>query len=90
MNTPPADFRDFTRNRRLDPVNVARRLPFEPGRVLETLGQFTEDLQALSRAIRRGEGDKLEALFNPHSRHPAAASIAAGQESAEPTSARTK
>ncbi len=32
--------------------------------VLEILGRFTEDLQALSRAIRWGEGrDELHELF---------------------------
>jgi cyclohexadieny/prephenate dehydrogenase len=31
--------------------------------VLEMLGRFTEDLAALQRAIRWGEGDKLEELF---------------------------
>ena len=30
--------------------------------VLETLGRFTEDLVALQRAIRWGEGETLEAL----------------------------
>ena len=31
--------------------------------VLEILGRFTEDLTALQRAIRWGEGDALEDLF---------------------------
>ena len=31
--------------------------------VLEMLGRFTEDLSALQRAVRRGDGDYLEALF---------------------------
>ena len=31
--------------------------------VLEVLQRFTEDLTALQRAIRWGEGDKLEELF---------------------------
>ena len=31
--------------------------------VLEMLGRFTEDLAALQRAIRWGEGDKLLDLF---------------------------
>jgi cyclohexadieny/prephenate dehydrogenase len=31
--------------------------------VLEILQRFSEDLSALQRAIRWGEGDKLEALF---------------------------
>jgi cyclohexadieny/prephenate dehydrogenase len=31
--------------------------------VLEMLGRFSEDLTALQRAIRWGEGDKLQDLF---------------------------
>ncbi|MDE0051194.1 MAG: prephenate/arogenate dehydrogenase family protein, partial [Rhodospirillales bacterium] len=31
--------------------------------VLEMLGRFTEDLSALQRAVRRGDGDYLETLF---------------------------
>ena len=31
--------------------------------VLEMLGRFDEDLTALQRAIRRGDGDTLEELF---------------------------
>jgi len=31
--------------------------------VLEMLGRFNEDLTALQRAIRWGEGDKLQDLF---------------------------
>jgi len=31
--------------------------------VLEMLGRFDEDLTALQRAIRYGDGDKLEEIF---------------------------
>jgi cyclohexadieny/prephenate dehydrogenase len=31
--------------------------------VLEMLGRFTEDLTALQRAIRWGEGEKLQEVF---------------------------
>jgi cyclohexadieny/prephenate dehydrogenase len=31
--------------------------------VLEVLSRFNEDLTALQRAIRRGQGDKLEVAF---------------------------
>ncbi|MBT3766009.1 MAG: prephenate/arogenate dehydrogenase family protein, partial [Rhodospirillales bacterium] len=31
--------------------------------VLEILGRFSEDLTAMQRAIRRGEGDALEEVF---------------------------
>ena len=39
--------------------------------VLEALGRFNEDLTALQRMIRRGDGDGLFALFTPHARDPA-------------------
>ena len=50
--------------------------------VLEILGRFTEDLQALSRAIRWGEGDKLFELFS-RTRDIRRGIIAAGQDTAE-------
>jgi cyclohexadieny/prephenate dehydrogenase len=50
--------------------------------VLEILGRFTEDLQALSRAIRWAEGDKLFELFT-RTRAIRRGIIAAGQESPE-------
>ena len=55
--------------------------------VLEVLGRFTEDLQALSRAIRWAEGDKLFELFS-RTREIRRGIIAAGQESAEPNFGR--
>ena len=55
--------------------------------VLDVLGRFTEDLQALSRAIRWGEGDKLFELFS-RTRDIRRGIIAAGQESAEPNFGR--
>jgi cyclohexadieny/prephenate dehydrogenase len=51
--------------------------------VLEILGRFTEDLQALSRAIRWGEGDKLFELFT-RTRSIRRSVIDAGQETPEP------
>ncbi len=56
-------FRDFTRIAASDPVMW--RDIFLPNReaVLEMLQRFNEDLTALQRAIRWGEGDKLEELF---------------------------
>ena len=59
------------------------------GKVLEVVGRFTEDLQALSRAIRRGEGDKLEALFT-RTREIRRGIVAAGQENALPNFGRDK
>ena len=56
-------FRDFTRIAASDPVMWRDVFLANRDAVLEILGRFTEDLQALSRAIRWGEGDKLEELF---------------------------
>ncbi|MEP6967918.1 MAG: prephenate dehydrogenase dimerization domain-containing protein, partial [Pseudomonadota bacterium] len=57
--------------------------------VLEILGRFTEDLQALSRAIRWGEGDTLEALFT-RTREIRRGVIEAGQETPEPNFGRQR
>ena len=57
--------------------------------VLEILGRFTEDLQALSRAIRWGEADKLFDLFT-RTREIRRGIIAAGQESTEPNFGRDR
>ncbi len=56
-------FRDFTRIAASDPVMWRDVFLTNREAVLETLGRFTEDLVALQRAIRWGEGDTLEALF---------------------------
>ena len=56
-------FRDFTRIAASDPVMWRDVFLNNREAVLETLGRFTEDLVALQRAIRWGEGDTLEALF---------------------------
>ena len=42
---------------------VARHLPQQLRRMPEILQRFNEDLTALQRAIRWGEGDKLRELF---------------------------
>jgi len=56
-------FRDFTRIAASDPVMWRDVFLNNREAVLEMLGRFSEDLTALQRAIRWGEGDKLEALF---------------------------
>ncbi|MFZ5792561.1 MAG: prephenate/arogenate dehydrogenase family protein [Pseudomonadota bacterium] len=56
-------FRDFTRIAASDPIMWRDIFLNNREAVLEMLGRFTEDLTALQRAIRWGEGDKLEALF---------------------------
>ncbi|HZT50520.1 MAG TPA: prephenate/arogenate dehydrogenase family protein [Stellaceae bacterium] len=56
-------FRDFTRIAASDPVMWRDVFLNNRDAVLEMLQRFTEDLTALQRAIRWGEGDKLEELF---------------------------
>ena len=76
-------FRDFTRIAASDPVMWRDVFLANKDAVLEILGRFTEDLQALSRAIRWGEGDILEALFT-RTREIRRGIIDAGQETPEP------
>jgi len=56
-------FRDFTRIAASDPIMWRDVFLNNREAVLEMLGRFTEDLTALQRAIRWGEGEKLEELF---------------------------
>ncbi len=56
-------FRDFTRIAASDPVMWRDVFLTNKGAVLEMLGRFTEDLTALQRAIRSGNGDTLFDLF---------------------------
>jgi cyclohexadieny/prephenate dehydrogenase len=56
-------FRDFTRIAASDPVMWRDVFLNNREAVLEMLGRFTEDLTALQRAIRWGEGEKLQEVF---------------------------
>jgi cyclohexadieny/prephenate dehydrogenase len=56
-------FRDFTRIAASDPVMWRDVFLTNRQAVLEMLGRFTEDLTALQRAIRSGDGDRLFDLF---------------------------
>lgn len=56
-------FRDFTRIAASDPTMWRDVFLNNKDAVLEMLGRFTEDLTALQRAIRRGDGDALHELF---------------------------
>jgi cyclohexadieny/prephenate dehydrogenase len=82
-------FRDFTRIAASDPIMWRDVFLLNKDAVLEILGRFTEDLQALSRAIRWGEGDKLQALFT-RTRAIRRGVIDAGQESPETNFGRDK
>ena len=56
-------FRDFTRIAASDPVMWRDIFVNNREAVLEMLGRFSEDLTALQRAIRRGDGELLEEVF---------------------------
>lgn len=76
-------FRDFTRIAASDPVMWRDVFLANKEAVLEMLGRFTEDLQALSRNIRWGEGEALQELFT-RTRAIRRGLIDAGQDTAEP------
>jgi cyclohexadieny/prephenate dehydrogenase len=76
-------FRDFTRLAASDPVMWRDVFLANREAVLEMLGRFTEDLTALQRAIRRGDGDALHALFT-RTRDIRRGIIDAGQDEALP------
>jgi cyclohexadieny/prephenate dehydrogenase len=82
-------FRDFTRIAASDPVMWRDVFLANKDAVLEMLGRFTEDLQALSRAIRWGEGETLEKLFT-RTRAIRRGVIDAGQEAPDPDFGRTR
>jgi len=80
-------FRDFTRIAASDPVMWRDVFLANKDAVLEILGRFTEDLQALSRAIRWGEGEKLQDLFT-RTREIRRGIVDAGQETPVPNFGR--
>jgi cyclohexadieny/prephenate dehydrogenase len=57
-------FRDFTRIAASDPTMWRDVFLNNREAVLEILGRFTEDLTAMQRAIRRGDGDYLYQSFD--------------------------
>ncbi len=76
-------FRDFTRIAASDPTMWRDIFMNNKEAVLEILGRFTEDLAALQRAIRWGDGDALFSLFT-RTRAVRRGIIDAGQETAAP------
>ncbi|MFP6747451.1 MAG: prephenate/arogenate dehydrogenase family protein [Alphaproteobacteria bacterium] len=76
-------FRDFTRIAASDPEFWRDVFLNNREAVLETLGRFTEDLLALQRAIRWGQGDELLRLF-ANSRDIRRRIIEAGQDTDAP------
>ena len=76
-------FRDFTRIAASDPTMWRDVFLHNKDAVLEMLGRFNEDLTALQRLIRRGDGDGLFALFT-RTRAIRRGIVAEGQETAAP------
>lgn len=81
-------FRDFTRIAASDPVMWRDVFLSNRGAVLEMLGRFSEDLTAMQRAIREGDGDKLHDLFS-RTRAIRRAVIEEGQDDARENFGRT-
>jgi cyclohexadieny/prephenate dehydrogenase len=81
-------FRDFTRIAASDPTMWRDIFLANRDAVLEMLGRFNEDLAALQRAVRWGDG---EALFNLFTRTRAIrrSIIEAGQDTAAPNFGRS-
>jgi len=76
-------FRDFTRIAASDPVMWRDVFLNNKEAVLEMLARFSEDLTALQRAIRFGEGETLYRLFT-EARATRSGIIEAGQDTAAP------
>ncbi len=83
MKFSAGGFRDFTRIAASDPTMWRDVFLHNREAVLEMLGRFSEDLTALQRNIRYGEGDRLFDLFT-RTRAIRRGIIEAGQETAAP------
>ena len=82
-------FRDFTRIAASNPTMWRDVFLTNKDAVLEMLGRFNEDLSALARAIRWGDGDALFDLFT-RTRDIRRGIVAMGQETAEPDFGRER
>ena len=82
-------FRDFTRIAASDPVMWRDVFLNNKEATLEILGRFTEELFALQRAIRTGDGDHLHAYFT-RTRAIRRGIIEAGQDVDAPDFGRVK
>lgn len=80
-------FRDFTRIAASDPTMWRDIFLNNRDAVLEMLGRFNEDLAALQRAVRWGDGEALFSLFT-RTRAIRRSIIEAGQDTAEPNFGR--
>ncbi|WP_055681137.1 prephenate/arogenate dehydrogenase family protein [Jannaschia rubra] len=84
-----AGFRDFTRIAASDPTMWRDVFLNNRDATLEILGRFTEELFALQRAIRTGDGDMLHDYFT-RTRAIRRGIIEAGQDTAAPDFGRGK
>ncbi len=84
-----AGFRDFTRIAASDPTMWRDVFLSNKEATLEILGRFTEELFALQRAIRTGDGDHLFEYFT-HTRAIRRGIIEAGQDTDAPDFGRVK
>ena len=78
-----AGFRDFTRIAASDPTMWRDVFLANKAATLEILGRFTEELFALQRAIRTGDGELLHAYFT-RTRAIRRGIVEAGQDTAAP------
>ncbi|QFT64854.1 prephenate/arogenate dehydrogenase family protein [Roseivivax sp. THAF30] len=84
-----AGFRDFTRIAASDPTMWRDVFLTNKEATLEILGRFTEELFALQRAIRKGDGEHLHAYFT-RTRAIRRGIIEAGQDTDAPDFGRVK
>ena len=87
INYSAAGFRDFTRIAASDPTMWRDVFLSNKDATLEILGRFTEELFALQRAIRLGDGDHLHAYFT-RTREIRRSIIDAGQDTDQPNFGR--
>lgn len=83
-----AGFRDFTRIAASDPIMWRDVFLTNKDATLEILGRFTEELFALQRAIRQGDGEHLHEYFT-RTRSIRRGIIQAGQDTDKPDFGRT-
>ncbi len=87
INYSAAGFRDFTRIAASDPTMWRDVFLNNKEASLEILGRFNEELTALQRAVRRGDGDFLFDYFT-RTRQVRRKILEAGQDTSEPNFGR--
>lgn len=87
INYSATGFRDFTRIAASDPTMWRDVFLTNKDATLEILGRFTEELFALQRAIRQGDGDHLHDYFT-RTRAIRRGIIEAGQDTSAPNFGR--